>query len=161
MRKTLVYLLLLVIGSVSIYSAHAQQKAPLPRMVSLRSDEVNVRTGPGVQYPIKWIFKMKNMPVEIIAEYDTWRKIRDSEGEEGWIHRAMLVGGRSLVITEPVATLREEPDIHAAPVARLALGLVAEISECNSSWCHVSVDGYDGWILRSKVWGVYPHEVLN
>ncbi len=157
----MVFAMVLVIGPFITLHAYAQQKLPLPRMVSLRAEEVNVRTGPGVQYPVSWVFKMKSMPVEIIAEYDTWRKIRDYEGEEGWIHRAMLTGRRSLVVMKTETPMRDEPDEGGTVVARLAQGMVGEIDECNAGWCHVSTRGYDGWVLRSASWGVYPHEVIQ
>ncbi|WP_420548803.1 SH3 domain-containing protein [Curvivirga sp.] len=161
LKKFSVFGLFVAILSFLPLMAQAQQQLPLPRMVSLRAEEVNVRTGPGVQYPVKWIFKAKAMPVEIIAEYDTWRKIRDSEGEEGWIHRAMLTGKRALVIIDAETKMMEDPIENSAIVARLAMGIVAEIDECNSSWCHVNTRGYDGWVARTAVWGVYPHEVIQ
>jgi len=150
-----------VVGSVAVSGAYAQQAQALPRMVSLRAEKVNVRTGPGLQHPVSWVFKMKSMPVEIIAEFDTWRQIRDVEGEEGWIHRAMLTGRRSLIITDVETAMREEPQENSPIVARLGHGMVADIDGCNASWCHVSVQGYDGWVLRVASWGIYPHEVLN
>lgn len=133
----------------------------LPRMASLRSDEVNVRFGPGVRHPVQWVFLRKGMPVEIVAEFETWRKIRDWEGQEGWIHRAMLSSKRTLVVTAPEITMRRNPDETSPAVARLAEGVVASIDECNADWCMVETHGYDGWIRRTGIWGLYPGEKIE
>ena len=153
----------LAIG-LSALSALAQSgdaETTMPRFVSLRSNEVNVRAGPGPRYPIKWVFLQKDMPVEVVAEYDTWRKVRDWEGSEGWIHRAMLSSRRSIVVTGETRTIRREPSEGSPAVARLAPGLVAIIERCDASWCRVSAGGYDGWLPREGLWGLYPNEVLQ
>ena len=142
-------------------AALAQGSLPVPRYVSLRADEVNVRAGPGVRYPVKWVFRRRYMPVEVIAEYDTWRKIRDWEGSEGWVHRAMLSSRRSVIVTADETTLRRDPAEEAPAVARLGSGMVARIEECNASWCKVSIDDYDGWLRREGFWGLYDGEDLE
>ncbi len=134
---------------------------PVPRFVSLRSDEVNVRAGPGVRYPVKWVYQRRHMPVEVIAEYDTWRKVRDWEGSEGWVHRAMLSSKRALIITAEEVTLRRDPQNEAPAVARLSVGVVVRIEECPADWCRVVVGGYDGWVPRSDGWGLYDGEALE
>ncbi len=134
---------------------------PVPRFVSLRSDEVNVRAGPGVRYPVKWVYQRRHMPVEVIAEYDTWRKVRDWEGSEGWVHRAMLSSKRALIITSDEVTLRRDPQKEAPAVARLSTGVVVRIEECPEAWCRVVVGGYDGWVPRTEGWGLYEGESLE
>jgi len=129
------------------------------RFVSLRSDEVNVRVGPGVRYPIKWKFRQKLIPVEIVQEYDTWRKIRDWEGAEGWVHRAMLSNRRSIIVTGRTVTVRRRSSDEAPAVARLGRGMVAELGKCTPAWCRVEVDGYEGWIRREGFWGLRKNEV--
>ncbi|MDJ0686852.1 MAG: SH3 domain-containing protein [Alphaproteobacteria bacterium] len=143
--------------------ALAQQNSglPVPRFVSLGSDEVNMRTGPGVRYPVQWVYQREHTPVEIIAEHDTWRKVRDAEGVEGWVHRAMLSGRRSVMVKESILTLRRDPQPSAPAVARLGPGMVATIEACDVDWCAVSVQGYDGWLRRAGVWGLYPNETPN
>ena len=131
------------------------------RFASLRANDVNVRAGPGVRYPVKWKFVSRSMPVQIIAEYDTWRKIRDWEGAEGWVHRAMLSSKRSLILTGKGQTLRRDPQSDAPAVARLAPGLVVRINRCERKWCEVDAKGYEGWIRRAGVWGLYPDEKLR
>lgn len=134
---------------------------PIPRMVSLKASEANVRTGPGVDYPIRWVYRRMDMPVMVIGEFDKWRKIRDWEGDEGWVHFALLSSRRTLLITAPETTLRRLSDDSSPAVARLAQGMVARIETCNSEWCMVTVDGYDGWVKRKDVWGIDPGEILQ
>lgn len=131
------------------------------RFASLRANDVNVRAGPGVRYPVKWKFVSRSMPVQIIAQYDTWRKIRDWEGAEGWVHRAMLSSKRSLILTGKGQTMRRTPQKDAPAVARLAPGLVVRITRCERKWCEVDAKGYEGWIRRAGVWGLYPDEKLR
>jgi SH3-like domain-containing protein len=131
---------------------------PLPRFVTLRSDEVNARTGPGVRYPVEWVFVRKEMPVEITAEFDTWRRIRDWEGSEGWVHQSMLSGKRGVVIRGETRTIREEARTDAPVVARAEPGVMGWLHHCQGDWCQVDLKGYKGWITREAVWGVYPGE---
>lgn len=134
---------------------------PLPRFVSLRSAETNVRTGPGERYPVRWVLKHKAMPVEIIAEYETWRKIRDWQGSEGWVHQALLWGRRSAVVHPSETVLRADPSPVARPVARLAAGVIGMIESCESAWCHFMIDNTEGWVSKTALWGVYPDEVIK
>jgi len=128
------------------------------RFAALRSDEVNVRVGPGVRYPVKWVFRQKAMPVEVIQEYDTWRKIRDWEGAEGWVHRAMLARKRSIIVIGKTKTLRRRAAEDSPAVARLTRGVVAELDRCSKTWCLIDVGNYEGWIKRDGIWGVRPGE---
>ncbi|MEQ8387163.1 MAG: SH3 domain-containing protein [Alphaproteobacteria bacterium] len=130
----------------------------LPRYVSLRADEVNLRTGPGIQYPIEWVYHRRHYPIEIIAEFDTWRRIRDPEGTEGWVHQSMLSGRRFALVTAEQAVLRHRPEADAAPVARLERGVIAEIGDCRAAWCRIAVAGLRGWLMRQQIWGIYPGE---
>jgi len=136
------------------------KQATRRRFVSLRSDEVNVRVGPGVRYPIKWQFRQKLIPVEIVQEYDTWRKIRDWEGAEGWVHKAMLSNRRSIIITGRGVTLRRRSSDEAPAVARLARGIVAKLEKCTPAWCRIEVDGYEGWLRREGFWGLRKNETF-
>lgn len=137
-----------------------QTDGAFARFASLRANDVNVRAGPGVRYPVKWKFVQRNMPVQVIAEFDTWRKIRDWEGAEGWVHRAMLSTKRSLILVGNGQTMRKEASDDAPAVARLAPGMVVTVSKCKREWCEVGAEGYDGWIRRVRVWGVYAGEKL-
>lgn len=138
---------------------------PLPRFVSLKSDEVNVRRGPGEQYEVAFKFVKEGLPVEITQEFDTWRKIRDSEGAEGWVYHSLLSGKRTALVapwetsgnTGPYAA-HSAPEPASAVVAYLAPKVVAEVEECGGGWCLISGRGYRGWIEQERLWGVYPNE---
>ncbi len=138
---------------------------PLPRFVSLKSDDVNVRRGPGQEYEIAFKFVREGLPVEITQEFDTWRKIRDSEGAEGWIFHSLLSGKRTALVAPwekggPFAARRSD-SAQAAIVAYLEPGVVVDLEECNGSWCQLSVKGYEGWLEQERLWGVYPDEVFR
>jgi SH3-like domain-containing protein len=117
-----------------------------------------VRAGPGVRYPVKWVFVQRNLPVEITAEYETWRKVRDSTGAEGWVHRAMLFGRRNVLVIDKQATMRRQPQDDSPAIARLNPGMVVRLEKCGAIWCNVSVQGYEGWLRRAEVWGLYLDE---
>ena len=136
---------------------------PLPRFVSLRSEEVNLRTGPGVQYPVDWVYKRRNMPVEVLAEFGTWRKVRDIQGTQGWVHQSLLSSNRWVTITGQARTLRRRADSNSPAVARIEPGAHAQIAECpeDNGWCRVTAGGYEGWLRRVEVWGVYPRELIK
>ncbi len=135
----------------------------LPRFVSLRAGEVNMRTGPGVQYPVEWVYHRRYLPVEIIAEYDTWRKVRDWQGSQGWLHQSMLSGKRTVIVTGKVRNLRKNDDANSAPVARMEVGVIANLLTCPkaSGWCRVEINGINGWLRRVDFWGLRRDEVIE
>lgn len=134
---------------------------PFPRFASLKSDEVNLRTGPGIRYPIDWRFQRKGMPVEIVAEFENWRKVRDWQGVSGWVYQGLLSGKRSFVIASKTATLLRTPAPAADIVARLEPEVIGEIVSCTGEWCRVRVSGISGWLIRKEIWGVYRAEPIN
>ena len=134
---------------------------PLPRFASLKSDEVNVRTGPGSRYPVDWVFHRKLMPVEIVAEYENWRKIRDWQGASGWVYQGLLSGKRGFIVASKGADLHRTPALSAEIVAKLEPDVMGEIRSCSGDWCRVSAPGVSGWIERTKIWGVYKSEPIN
>jgi SH3-like domain-containing protein len=133
----------------------------LPRFVSLRSDEANLRVGPGENYPIEWVLTRKDMPVEITKEFENWRMIRDWQGTEGWVHERMLSGKRDVVVKDAVRALHREPDLASPAVARAEPGVIARLLECKADWCRIEAAGHTGWVQRGDLWGVYPDEVVQ
>jgi len=131
---------------------------PLPRFVSVRAAEANLRTGPGVRYPIAWVYLKPGLPMEIIAEFDTWRMVRDHDGEEGWLHQSLLSGKRTVLIAADLATLRRRPEEAAPAVARAQRGVVADLEACEGVWCEIEAGGFTGWVPMRTLWGVYPGE---
>ena len=136
---------------------------PLPRFVSLRSDEVNLRTGPGQRYPIDWTYTKKDVPVEIIAEFDVWRKIRDWQGTEGWVHQGMLSGRRTLVVINGSHALRSGDSDLADQVATVEAGVFGRLLHCprNKEFCKVAFGSVEGWLKRDEIWGVYKSEWID
>ena len=138
---------------------------PVPRYVSLKSDHVNVRAGPTKDNDVAWVYTRSGLPVEITAEFENWRRVRDSEGAEGWVYHSLLSGRRTAVITMKskgdLASLYERADSASAISARLQAGVVAQVRQCASGWCHVAGNGFDGWIEQQRLWGVYVDEKVN
>ncbi len=149
-------------GSEAAPKAQRQGESglPLPRFVSLRAPKVNLRTGPGVRYPIDWVYNRAGLPLEIIDEFETWRRVRDWEGSEGWVHQSMLSGARKVMIREKQRLLRDEPDPAAAGVALLAPGVIADLDRCIDAWCQIEVEERIGWLRRIDVYGLYPQETV-
>lgn len=165
LRRALFFLVLLALAPPAVAWAAADDGSglPLPRFVSLRAEEINLRTGPGVQYPIDWVYKRRQLPMEVIAEYDNWRKVRDAQGTQGWVHQSMLSPNRTVVVVDKLRTLRKSPAVEAEPVARLEAGVVGRLLACPEagSWCRVEFDGFAGYLRRVEVWGVYEDEVVR
>jgi SH3-like domain-containing protein len=138
---------------------------PLPRYVSLKSDHVNVRAGPTKDNDVAWVYTRSGLPVEITAEFENWRRVRDSEGAEGWVYHSLLSGRRTAVITmkskDDLAALYERADPASAVTARLQAGVVAQVRHCGLNWCHVIGNGFDGWIEQQRLWGVYADEKVD
>ena len=135
---------------------------PLPRFASLRSDDVNLRAGPGFRYPIEWVYKRRNLPMEIEREFEVWRLVQDPDGIRGWVHQATLTGFRTFMVQGADATLRAEPRDDAAAVAILKVGVIGRIRSCEagSDWCRLQVGDYRGFLKRSQFWGALPGEVV-
>jgi SH3-like domain-containing protein len=140
-------------------SAATTSGLPLPRYVSLKSDHVNVRAGPTKDNDVAWIYTRSGLPVEITAEFENWRRVRDSEGAEGWVYHSLLSGRRTAVVT--MKSKNDRADQTSAIAARLQAGVVAQVKRCASGWCHVSGDGFDGWIEQQRLWGVYADEKVD
>jgi SH3-like domain-containing protein len=134
---------------------------PVPRFVTLGPDEVNVRTGPGTRYPIKFVIRKGGLPVEITREFQVWREIRDMDGDKGWVHKAMLSGRRAIIVRGQVRTILKKPDDAAQPVVRLEPGVIADLEGCREKWCSVKIATYDGWLKKTDIWGVYDAETIK
>lgn len=140
---------------------------PLPRFVSLKSGRVNSRIGPGLNYAVDWLYMKSGLPMEIIQEYDNWRRVRDSDGSEGWINQSLLSGRRTAIAAPwqrgkaAQITLLAEPNREARTLAILEPGVVGTIKSCNGEWCEMTFDGHTGWLSQTLVWGAYPGELVK
>lgn len=139
----------------------AADQLPIPRFVSLRSNEVNIRTGPGPRYPIEWVMTKQTLPVEILEEFEGWRRIRDWEGTQGWVHQSMLSGRRTGLVIGSVRLLRRKAEDNAATVARLEPGVIGHLMECRGGWCRMEIGGLRGWLRVDEIFGVYPKEAFD
>lgn len=134
----------------------------LPRFVSLRSSKVFMRSGPGLRYPVKWVYVRQNFPVEIVQEFDTWRKIKDADGTEGWVHQSLLTGRRYAFVTaRQTVDAYDDDNVNAGVAMRLEPEAIARILECYEQWCEISASGFNGWIEKKHIWGVYASERID
>lgn len=138
---------------------------PLPRFVTLKADKVNVRRGPSSDHEVAWVFQRKGYPVEIIAEFENWRRVRDSDGDEGWILQSMLTGKRSAVVAPWRAgnplVMRASTSETANAIAQLQPGVMGQVKSCDGKWCELDAQGYDGYVPQDMLWGVYPGEQVD
>jgi SH3-like domain-containing protein len=138
---------------------------PVPRYVSLKSDRVNLREGPSKDHRTSWVFQRAGLPVEITAESETWRRIRDSDGAEGWVLHSLLSGRRTALVApwwkQGPLPLLAKPEAKAEVVAELQAGVLGNVKSCTGTWCRLTGSRFDGWIQQDKLWGVYPNEKVD
>jgi SH3-like domain-containing protein len=143
---------------------------PVPRFVSLKSDRVNMRKGPGTDYPTAWVYRRAGLPLEVIKEFEGWRQVRDADGAAGWVLQSFLSGRRTALVlpwdvkagaAPPKVALRNDDSKRARAVAMVEAGVIANISSCDGRWCRVSIDRFRGYIEQKKLWGVYEGEVIK
>ncbi|MEL6584204.1 MAG: SH3 domain-containing protein [Pseudomonadota bacterium] len=155
MRVWLCALLIAFGGVASAEERGRETGFPIPRYVSLKAKEANIRRGPGFDHRIDWVFQRRGMPLRVVAEYDVWRKVEDIEGEGGWIHATMLSGIRTVILTEEAALL-DRPSDRGRAVARVEPQVVARLEGCEGDWCSVAVDDVRGWVPGPSLWGLNP-----
>ncbi len=162
---------LVLVGAVLISAlcsaVAAEQKTgpvtnlPLPRYVSLKASKANVRRGPSRTHRIDWVFTRRNMPLQITAEYEHWRRVRDIEGAGGWVHYSLLSGVRTVIVETDMLPLTARPGDNTPVTARLELGVIAKLEDCTLDWCKLNAGGYKGWTLKQHLWGVLPDEIRD
>ncbi len=166
MKSVLLLLSTLLLSASLAWPVRAEERGPvtnlpLPRFVSMKASEGNVRRGPSLTHRIDWVFKREDVPLEITAEHGHWRRVRDRDGAGGWIHYSLLSGARTAIVEQEMLDLHVRPDPSSMVVARLELGVIARIRSCGVEWCELSAGGYDGWAPKSGIWGVKPEEILE
>jgi SH3-like domain-containing protein len=169
-----------VIGGASLIPSGAQSGEssaaptgsglPVPRFVSLKSDRVNLRKGPGTEYPTSWVYRRAGLPLEIVKEFEAWRQVRDAEGVTGWVLQSFLSGRRTALVLPwdrktgkppPVVPIRSSDSDYSNIVANVEAGVIADLHTCDGRWCRVTVDDYSGYIEQKKLWGVYEGETVK
>lgn len=153
-----------VLGALIAAAAGATERGkvtnlPLPRFVSLKADEGNARRGPSLSHRIDWVFKRRNMPLVITAEYGHWRRVEDRDGQGGWIHYSLLSGTRYVIVETDLAPLRVRPEGESPVNAHAEAGVVARLGACNLDWCRIAAGTSRGWIEKRALWGVSPDEI--
>lgn len=162
LKIALTLVLALLLGTQAAFAQAGRSTGlPVPRFVSLAADRVNVRFGPGKQYPINWVYARAGQPVAIIAEFDTWRKVRDHEGDEGWVHSSLLSSRRTIMIQGEVRELKRTPDADSRVVLRAEPGVIGQLLDCEDTWCRVEITGRRGWLQRSDFYGTLADEVVR
>ena len=156
--------LLLSFGTPASAAAEERGKVtnlPIPRYVSLKADEGNVRRGPSLSHRIDWVFKRRDMPLMITDEFGHWRRVSDRDGAGGWMHYSLLSGARTVIVEEDMAALRMKPEAEAPVNARAEAGVIAELDACTLDWCRIEAAGHRGWVQKSALWGVAPEEIRD
>lgn len=166
-KRRVMTVLTAFVFALTAIAASAQDKRgpvtnlPLPRYVSMKAAEGNVRRGPSLTHRIDWVFKRRGMPLQITAEYGNWRKVQDRDGAGGWVHYALLSGVRTVLIESDMLPVYAAPDPQSQINAQFETGVVARLGSCTVDWCRISAGGYRGWTLKSNLWGVDPSEIRD
>lgn len=134
---------------------------PVPRFVSMKASEGNVRRGPSLSHRIDWVFKRRDMPLRITAEHGHWRRVEDRDGIGGWVHYSLLSGTRTVLVEKDMLELHARPDANAPVNASLELGVVARLGDCDLEWCELRSGGFKGWAPKARIWGVAPGELRD
>lgn len=156
----------LIVGILNSVPAMSAEKGsvtnlPLPRFVSMKANEGNVRRGPSLSHRIDWVYKRRSMPLQITAEHGHWRRVQDRDGAGGWVHYSLLSGVRTAIVEVELLNLHARPDASAQVTAQLSMGVVAELRECQLEWCELTAGGYRGWARKGAYWGVEPQDVFD
>ncbi len=133
----------------------------IPRFITLKTNKVNMRSGPGYEYPIKWQYQRKGLPLKVIGEFDVWRKVADHEGTTGWMHVSTISIKRMALIIDTTAAFHLKDNNTSRVIAVAEKGVITELEYCRGDWCSVNADGLTGWVLRQAVWGLLEDEVFN
>jgi len=162
-RALLLVITMMLTGATPVVAQEVgpETNLPLPRFVSLKASEGNLRRGPSLSHRIDWVLTRRNMPLRVTAEYGHWRRVVDRDGIGGWVHYSLLSGNRTVLVEDETVTLYSRPDPSSTEVARLERNVVARIDRCTPDWCRLIAGGYRGWAPRQGYWGVLPDEVLD
>lgn len=159
-----------IAGGQGAGAATSESGLPIPRFVSLKADRVNLRAGPGTDYPTSWVYRRAGLPVEVLSEFEGWRQVRDAEGATGWVLQSLLSGRRTALVTPwdvkagkpaPQIPVRNSDSQSARAVVNVEAGVIANIHGCDGRWCRVSIDRFRGYMPQKQLWGIYENEVVK
>ncbi|MFB9151699.1 SH3 domain-containing protein [Roseovarius ramblicola] len=163
MRRLVMAFLVAALGAAAVAAQDRGPETglPMPRYVSLKAPEANVRRGPSLTHRIDWVYKRRGMPLRITAEFGHWRRVEDRDGAGGWVHYSLLSGVRTVLVEQDLLDLHARPEPGAMVIARLETGVIARLSECSPAWCALSAGGHDGWAQKAALWGVGAEEIVD
>ena len=166
MQKTISIILVTILAITAGHVANARERGkvtnlPIPRYVSMKAEEGNVRRGPSLSHRIDWVFKRRNMPLQVTGEHGHWRRVQDRDGQGGWVHYSLLSGARHVIVERDLTPLRTKPGADAEVNAYAEAGVVARLGSCELDWCRVTADGKKGWVQKAALWGVLPEELRD
>ena len=133
----------------------------IPRFVTLKSNKVNMRAGPGKEYPIQWEYQRKGLPLKVVGEFDVWRKVTDHEGTTGWMHVRTLSVKRMVLITDTTVKIHRRANEDSAVVAVAEKGVISELESCRGGWCKIKAGELSGWLYRKSLWGLLEGEIFE
>ncbi len=162
MRNITGFAFLILLGLATVADAAERGKItnlPIPRYVSLKAEEGNVRRGPSLSHRIDWVFTRRNMPLEVTGEHGHWRRVRDRDGQGGWVHYSLLSGVRHVIVENDLTPLHVKPGRGSEVNAYAEAGVVARLGKCSLDWCRITAGRNRGWVQKDAVWGVLPEEI--
>jgi SH3-like domain-containing protein len=165
--KRALFVIMVAIAAAAVRgdAVRASSGLPVPRFVSLKADKVNMHIGPAKTYEVRWVYQRAGLPVEITAESDNWRRIRDADGAEGWVYHSLLSGRRTGQVIakakDALVPVYETGDLASTVVARLEPGVLSTVKRCEEGWCLIAGKGFQGWVQQVRLWGVYPNEKVE
>ena len=163
MRRAVLTIALVCLATESL-AAEARGKVtnlPIPRYVSLKAEEGNVRRGPSLSHRIDWVFQRRNMPLQVTGEHGHWRRVEDRDGQGGWVHYSLLSGVRHVIVEADLTPMRMKPSEEAEVNAYAEAGVVARLGKCSLEWCRINARGSRGWVEKRVLWGVKPQEIRD
>lgn len=140
--------------------AAAQDRHP-PYWASISAGQAHMRTGPGRNFPISWLYRREGLPVRVVEIYQNWRKVEDPDGIQGWMLVNLLSADRTAMVVGDIRPLREEPRAGARIRYRAEPGVVGRIRSCRSGWCEFDVRGRTGFVEISHLYGVAEDERVD
>ena len=147
------YLIILVLFFSILFFSPRSFANENEKFLSLKNNEVNLRQGPSFEYPIKFIYQKKYLPLKVLDKSENWRKIRDLENNSGWIHISQLSKKKTAICIKNNSVLYKRPTIFSDPIAKLETGRLVLVKKCKMKWCKISSGDYEGWIVKNTLWG--------
>ena len=162
MQIVIVLISIIIFSQVSIANIGKETGLEIPRYVSLKSDDANIRVGPSKNYPIEIKYIKKNYPLKVLDEYEEWRKVEDFNRNIGWIHKSLISGIRTgIVLSNDNKTIKLLNTLNGNIIGEIGSGNIVFLEKCKIDWCLASFGDYKGWIDKKNIWGVKEKEIIK